>query len=582
MPGGGAYDSTAPTLRLTTALAEGADRIVARAALAAGYGLHVVLPFPKATYERDFVGESLEEFRRLVVHSRVGSCTELDVTDKAQDPLAYRAAGLLTLAHSDVLIALWDGQPAAGVGGTAEMVIEAHRRQMVVVRITPGGEVRLLKATAQAPDPMREEAWLPLELTETAPYVSTELADRVRALLCVPEDEPADSEARHSRRPDPQPVANKWLSDFRAEAVHSHTYFCAYELMRKIFLPARRPSFRVDHRFAHNVATAWKDTRDAAIAIGGHGLWRAIDGGLRERWLRADNLAIHYAHRFRTAYVLNFSLAALAVIVGLLALFSWESTEIKAGLVGFELLLIGAVLWVFRVARNGRWHERWLDYRRLAETLRPARLSALLGSSPLATAAVVVGTEGERWVAWYVRAALRELAPPTAVLNNDAMVRARQVALQEEIAEQIEYHRGNAKSLALLDHRLERTAEMALWLTIIGGLVYLALWCWDEFAGGPGAAKMGKPTATFLGGALPMVGAAIFGIRATADFRSARLQSERMVTELSRLETLLKAQEAKPDRDEVGRLFDQLSRTLSDDVRLWNMVYSGRELVPGF
>ena len=41
-------------LVIVSSLAEGSDRIVAAAGLAAGYALQVILPFARAEYERDF------------------------------------------------------------------------------------------------------------------------------------------------------------------------------------------------------------------------------------------------------------------------------------------------------------------------------------------------------------------------------------------------------------------------------------------------------------------------------------------------------------------------------------------------
>ncbi len=48
------FDSAAPAFTLISSLAEGADRIAARAALAAGFALDVVLPCPPSIYRRDF------------------------------------------------------------------------------------------------------------------------------------------------------------------------------------------------------------------------------------------------------------------------------------------------------------------------------------------------------------------------------------------------------------------------------------------------------------------------------------------------------------------------------------------------
>jgi hypothetical protein len=74
---GAAYGDTAPVLRLVSPLAEGADRLVARAALEEGYALIVPMPFAQAEYEKDFAGgESLIEFRDLL--AKATSRLELD------------------------------------------------------------------------------------------------------------------------------------------------------------------------------------------------------------------------------------------------------------------------------------------------------------------------------------------------------------------------------------------------------------------------------------------------------------------------------------------------------------------------
>ena len=61
---------------LLSALAEGADRLVAREALDAGFSLVVPLPMPREEYEKDFVTpQSLAEFRSLLIEPpRHSSC----------------------------------------------------------------------------------------------------------------------------------------------------------------------------------------------------------------------------------------------------------------------------------------------------------------------------------------------------------------------------------------------------------------------------------------------------------------------------------------------------------------------------
>lgn len=125
--------NTAPVI--VSSLAEGSDRIVAAAGLAAGFALQAVLPLEKAEYERDFETQmSRSEFEELL--ARAGDVFELD-GNAHERPRAYEAAGLFMLANIDVLIAIWDGAVAAGIGGTAKIVERAVADGIAVVWIEP-------------------------------------------------------------------------------------------------------------------------------------------------------------------------------------------------------------------------------------------------------------------------------------------------------------------------------------------------------------------------------------------------------------------------------------------------------------
>jgi hypothetical protein len=127
--------NTATEFVIVSSLAEGSDRIVAEAGLAAGFALQAILPFARAEYERDFETEmSRREFETLLV--RAGDVLELDGTADER-PRAYEAAGLFMLANIDVLIAIWDGAVAAGIGGTAQIVERAVADGIAVVWIEP-------------------------------------------------------------------------------------------------------------------------------------------------------------------------------------------------------------------------------------------------------------------------------------------------------------------------------------------------------------------------------------------------------------------------------------------------------------
>src|SRR5580698_5231440 len=127
--------NAASALVIVSSLAEGADRIVAEAGLAAGFALQVALPFNRAEYALDFETQaSRTEFEQLLARAR--DVTELD-GGANERPRAYEAAGLFMLANIDVLIAIWDGEVAAGIGGTAQIVERAVADGIVVAWIEP-------------------------------------------------------------------------------------------------------------------------------------------------------------------------------------------------------------------------------------------------------------------------------------------------------------------------------------------------------------------------------------------------------------------------------------------------------------
>ena len=109
-------------------LAEGADRLIADRALAiSGTKLIAILPMPIDIYQEDFQSPSSRvEFHDLLLQAN--EVIELPRTIKREE--SYRRAGEYLVAHCDVLIAIWDGLPARGPGGTAEVVALARDRNL--------------------------------------------------------------------------------------------------------------------------------------------------------------------------------------------------------------------------------------------------------------------------------------------------------------------------------------------------------------------------------------------------------------------------------------------------------------------
>jgi len=114
------------SLKVLSPLAEGADRIVTKRILSSSEAhLIALLPFPVEDYAEDFSTlESVKEFRDLC--RQADQIIELQGS-RAQEE-AYVALGRTLLDRSAILITIWDGLPANGRGGTAEIVHGARKR----------------------------------------------------------------------------------------------------------------------------------------------------------------------------------------------------------------------------------------------------------------------------------------------------------------------------------------------------------------------------------------------------------------------------------------------------------------------
>lgn len=120
----------APPLIGVTSLAIGADQLLARLVLEASGTIHAVLPF--ADIERSFSPEDVPSYRELV---RQATIEVLDTHGSDED--AYLAAGQQVVELSDIVLAVWNGEPAKGKGGTADVVAYAIRRCVPLIHIDP-------------------------------------------------------------------------------------------------------------------------------------------------------------------------------------------------------------------------------------------------------------------------------------------------------------------------------------------------------------------------------------------------------------------------------------------------------------
>jgi hypothetical protein len=320
-------------LLVMSALAEGADRLVAEEALALALPLTVPLPMAKELYLDDFATEeSREQFERLCAAAT--DVFELPLTPgntaasiEGQGPnraRQYAQAGVFVSAHCHILLALWDGRPSEELGGTAQ-VVRFHQDDVM-----PGYTPR---ATASRLTLTDDESDLVYHVVVSRDRAGGQPADGLRPLECW-------WFTRDEARPRTTELPDRY---------------------RVIF--ARTSEFNLDmHRHAQQIAAGGYPLLDPSRAA-------QLPAGLRdidEIFTAADWLAIRYQQ-----FTLR-TLRATHVFVLLIGVTYVSYTDVVADrmllLVLLAQMLLAAALGF--LATRGEWHRKYLDYRTLAEGLR--------------------------------------------------------------------------------------------------------------------------------------------------------------------------------------------------------------------
>jgi len=120
-----------------TCLARGADQIFARVVLELGGSVAVVLP--AADYrERKVKPDNTAEFDELIARADVVHTMSSAESNRE----AYLAASEHVMAQVDLMVAVWDGTPPDGAGGTGDVVRAARERGVPVSVVWPEGATR--------------------------------------------------------------------------------------------------------------------------------------------------------------------------------------------------------------------------------------------------------------------------------------------------------------------------------------------------------------------------------------------------------------------------------------------------------
>ncbi|MEO5612838.1 MAG: hypothetical protein ABIT68_08880, partial [Sphingomicrobium sp.] len=314
-----------------SALADGADQIAAEAALDLGFSLQAALPFTRDEYRRDFQrAEAATRFDALI--GKADSVLELPGT-RASEPEAYMMAGRATVAHCDILIAVWDGLPARGRGGTAEVVELAIKRGSPVIHLAVDGK-RPAQIVWSAFDPMVVTEGL--QATAERPFDAAHVEQMLAAELCPP--------------PDTQ--ERRFIKQFAKERARGYRARIEYPLLLAVTGVKRfKPGNFRDAHCAAQIDEEWRQYREVNLDQHGAELTHDL---LKEAYSWSDRLAGEFAQTYRSGHVFNFVLGGIAVCIGLSG-FMAPHASLQLALVEFIITL--SIILNTKVGVRNEWHR---------------------------------------------------------------------------------------------------------------------------------------------------------------------------------------------------------------------------------
>ena len=544
---GDCFAGAPPRLRFVSPVADGADQIAAEVALELGWELQAVLPFGRAEYRASLANdEAREGFDTLL--GRATCVLELP-GDKDRQLDAYVMTGRATVAHCDILIAVWDGLPPRGRGGTGEVAVHAITHGTAVIHVLPDPE---------APARMLWSAFDPTVLTMADdPSVERPLdRDDVNAMLMGLLMPP----------PDEQEV--KFLKRFFRERSRNIRTRIEYPLLLTAAGVRRLRVGDVNERHSEiQIRDEWRRYREGCARA--HNITAPIDL-LEEAYSWADRLATHFAQTYRSGHIFNFVLGGFAVCLGLSA---FMAPHLKFEFAAFEMLITLAIILNAYVGGREEWHRRWLDYRQLAERLRPMRSLKLLGIAAPDPPGTETNPVPRRWIDWYASGIWRGMGCPSGAIDTVCAAALAESIADHEVAPQVGYHERNSLQIELLDRRLGQIGTF-----LFGGTLLVSIATLIGLAVGSSYVNDYGNWFTLVSAGFPALGTAVFGIRFQADFGGDAVRSMATAQTLREID-----QELRRDvtLSRAADLSEQAARIMLSDLDEWRMVNQQRDLSVG-
>ena len=597
------YSGDQPILRAVSSLAEGSDRIFAEEALDLGYRLLCPMPFHQKEFEADFAPKnaleprSLERFREILERARARGPDGLAVFeldgDRRAEGAAYAAAGRVVLNQSDLLIAVWDGGEAAGGGGTAQTLREALQYHVPVLWVHSNAPHawRILNSIQDLQSAEIDRVEPPSSAQPLDPAATrTDMPRAIRTIVLEELVLPAPA------------FSPNWASMVRAHAVQyfrerkpAFNIAFIWKTFRSLLVDGRlRVPAIIVRDFEEQIDSGWPihPAPEAISSVDASSSRRRptpvedwVNRQLRTHYAWADKRGDLYADAYRSSYILIYLLSAAAVFVALLPMAAHFEGTAKTISVAVELVILLLIVLLLWLESTRHWHERWMEYRLLAELIRQVRILIPFGGGrpfPRVPAHLgIYGSLDQTWMYWHMRAISRATGIPNQKITpryvHDCLDYVGKI-VGVGAAGQLQFHHQAERTSHRTRHRLHVASTVLFFLTIISIATHFALglpWLHSIELQYPPIDRW----LVLLAATLPAFGAALAGIANQGEFARLAKRSAAMAGAFEEFAVRIRMLEAEAERDEkslslvrVAQLAAKISEVMVDEVSDWRVI----------
>lgn len=592
-----------PILRIHSCLAEGIDRIAIPDKFEqVEKQLACILPFNKQEYANDFATEqSKNEFEHLLQQAGFGRpdgrVLELDGTRENADQ-SYLNASKLMIEHCDLLIAVYNGEHSPfGSYGTVQAAYHANIPVLYINSVDPNqvelhlgqnNKVQKYPYQAQLVNEVIVDKLCFTGIFDNNEKLQDEITKRYQRWI----DESESIEVNLSTAPE-----YAYMGPIEEVKTSELSISKGFSVIKRLFAPAEKRK-QVFAEWIAQRKVEPKDTKDANIDPNLCKTFNKIDvDTLYAAFLRADRLASHYGNLHRSTFVIIYVLAATAmVLAGSLLIKAWSDFSVI--LLSLKALALIGIYSLYKRDHVNHFHQRWLEYRALAEMLRAGFYLATLGtrysSKEMRSSELMVlkeklsiGGSERSWLLLYVETLQRYIGFNSQSFNSQQLAQTRQLLGNNWLQGQIYYHTKNVAEMQSISESLGVWSKWCFYATVgivgvklvvtfaklhpfVYELYYTASWL-----------QITSLLLAFSALLLPALGSMLFAIRNHAEFDISAQRSRTMHTNLKQELNTLPNIDGEFPRDKLSRKCLSISNLTVRETEEWLGIYEVKETEPG-